>query len=141
MELKSTKDFTQQEFEAFFNDNMLGVDQAQMKKYGYFLYKDHYPTAFFSLIPVDSNAYWLRMLVIKKSPSIMLPVTIIQSAEDLSKSYGATKLFIHSKTEALNELLTQLGYKPTDQTLDTAIKATWWITSLESVDKQETYSQ
>ncbi|GAE92519.1 hypothetical protein JCM21714_1525 [Gracilibacillus boraciitolerans JCM 21714] len=137
MELKSTKELDQAAFESFFNENskMLDVDQAEMKKYGYFLYKDQQPTAFFSLLPVDGGeSYWLRTLMIKRSPSLMLPVTIIQSAENLTKSYGAKHLFIHSKTEILNQLLEQLGYTQTEQCLDPLIEANWWITSLESVD-------
>ncbi|SHM62563.1 hypothetical protein [Gracilibacillus kekensis] len=141
MELQSTKGLTQQEFEAFFCDQIPNFNQEEMKKYGYFLYKEHSPTAFFSLVPVDSNAYWLRMLVMKRSPSAMLPVTIIQAAEKLTKNFGATNLFIHSKTETLNQLLLQLGYTSTDQTLDPLIEADWWITSLASVDNQQIYSQ
>ncbi|WP_058308710.1 hypothetical protein [Gracilibacillus massiliensis] len=141
MELQSTNGLTQQEFDAFFSDHIPDFNQAEMKKYGYFLYQEHSPTAFFSLVPVDSNAYWLRMLVMKKSPTITLPVTIIQAAEKLTQSYGATNLFIHSKTENLNQLLVQLGYKSANKALDPEIKADWWITSLESVDKKATYSQ
>ncbi|MGN8646415.1 hypothetical protein ACTNEO_10545 [Gracilibacillus sp. HCP3S3_G5_1] len=140
MELKPTKDMEQQEFEAFF-DEKVPFEEVEMKKYGYFLYKQGKPAAFFSLIPVDRYAYWLRSLIMKRTGSVLLPVTIIQTAEKLSQSYGATSLIIHSKTDVLNELLTQLGYQPTDLAVEESLDASWWRNSLEDVDKRGDYTQ
>ncbi|MGP4038904.1 hypothetical protein ACTWP4_03180 [Gracilibacillus sp. D59] len=141
MELIPTKELEQKEFDAFFDEKVPHFEEVDMKKYGYFLYKQGKPAAFFSLIPVDRYTYWLRSLIMKRNAPVLLPVTIIQTAEKLTQSYGATSLIIHSKTAVLEQLLTQLGYNLTDQVLEESLQASWWITRLEDVDKTDTYTQ
>ncbi|QGH36353.1 hypothetical protein GI584_20905 [Gracilibacillus salitolerans] len=141
MQLKPTKELEQEEFEDFFDEKVPPFNEIEMKKYGYFIYKQGTPTAFFSLMPVDRDTYWLRSLIMKRSAPVLLPVTIIQTAEQLTQSYGATSLIIHSKTTVLEQLLTQLGYHLTDQALEESLQASWWITRLEDVDKNSGYTQ
>ncbi len=141
MQLKPTKELEKKEFEAFFDEQVPQFNEIEMKKYGYFIYKQGKPTAFFSLIPVDRHTYWLRSLIMKRNAPVLLPVTIIQTAEKLTQSYGATSLIVHSKTAVLEQLLTQLGYNLTEQVLEESLQASWWITKLENVDKTDSYTQ
>ncbi|UOQ87088.1 hypothetical protein [Gracilibacillus salinarum] len=138
--LKATNSISDQEFDAFFNQQLAMFDRDEMKKYGYFLYQQDQPAAFFSLLPVDRNSYWLRTLVMKQHVSKLLPITIFESAESLTHNFGASSLIVHSKTTILNELLTQLGYQQTEQVLDESLDASWWITTVSNVDKKHSYS-
>ncbi|MFD2655747.1 hypothetical protein [Gracilibacillus thailandensis] len=141
MQLIPTKELDQKEFEAFFDEKVPQFNEIEMKQYGYFIYKQEEPAAFFSLIPVDRHTYWLRSLIMKRNAPVLLPVSIIQTAEKLTQSFGATSLIIHSKTAVLEQLLTQLGYNLTDQVLEESLQASWWITNLEYVDKNNGYAQ
>ncbi|WP_066188112.1 MULTISPECIES: hypothetical protein [Gracilibacillus] len=141
MELKATKYLDDQEFQAFFDETMPGVEQVQHKEHGYFLYDHDLPIAFFTLIEMEDQVCWLRSLLIKRQAHILLPVSLIQSAEQLAANRQASHLVTHSTSQILDELFTQLGYKPSNQALDQSIEANWWITSLENVDKTSSYTQ
>ncbi|MDX8047729.1 hypothetical protein SH601_17360 [Gracilibacillus sp. S3-1-1] len=139
MELKMTKEMDKKEFECFFEEEEVPLES--MKEHGYFLYTDNKPIAFFALVPIEQTSYWLRTLLIKRGAPVLTPVTIIQTAESLSQNNGAESLVIHSKTTMLDELLTQLGYRPTDKEFGEHSEANWWITSLRNVDKNVSYTQ
>lgn len=141
MEIIATKALEEEEYKSFFEEETPEWDLAEMKQYGYFLYLRKEAIAFFTLVPVDGQAYWLNKLVMKKNTPILLPVTIIEAAEKLAKGYGAGSLYIHSHTAVLNDLLTQLGYHRSDHAIDKTIQGEWWITDIKHVDKPVTYIQ
>lgn len=141
MEIIATAAIEEKEYRCFFEDETLEWDIAELKENGYFLYRRKEAIAFFTLIPVEEKSYWLSKLVMKKDTPILLPVTVIEAAERLSKSYGAASLYIHSHTAILNDLLTQLGYHRSEQAIDQTLNAEWWITDIKSVDKPITYIQ
>ncbi|GAB2541976.1 hypothetical protein [Gracilibacillus alcaliphilus] len=141
MELKATKYLDQQEYIAFFDQTMSAAEYEQQKEGGYFIYQGETPIAFFSLIAVEEQLYWLRSLIIKRHAPILLPVTIIQSAEQIAFDNKATHLVTHSTSGMLDELFTQLGYQPSEKDLDSSLEAKWWITNLANVGKKRTYTQ
>ena len=141
MEIKATKYLDKQAFDLFFDQNRLVEDYNEQKDVGYFLYQGDQAIAFFSLIAVDDQKYWLRSLLMKRYAPLLLPVSIIQSAEQIATDQQASYLVTHSTNTMLDDLFTQLGYKRTNQALDHSIEASWWITNLANVDKNSSYTQ
>ncbi|KAB8127176.1 hypothetical protein F9U64_18440 [Gracilibacillus oryzae] len=139
MNLQATNSLSEQAFADFFGQETSIIKEAEMKQYGYFLYQNKRVIAFFALFPVDKMSYWLRAFVMKQSAPITLPMTIIQSAEQLTTNYGADQLYIHSKSEAVDDLLTQLGYQQAKKGPGNISEGTWWINNTLIVDKCSTY--
>ncbi|MFC4402853.1 hypothetical protein [Gracilibacillus xinjiangensis] len=139
MNLQATNSLSDKAFTDFFGSETALINETEMKQYGYFLYDKQEVIAFFALFPVDKVSYWLRAFVIKQGAPITLPMMIIQSAEQLTTNYGANQLFIHSKSDAVNDLLSQLGYQQAKHGPSNILEGTWWINNTLIVDKCSTY--
>ncbi|SES28070.1 hypothetical protein SAMN04487944_1339 [Gracilibacillus ureilyticus] len=139
MHLQPTNSLTEQAFTEFFGQETSLIKEDEMKQYGYFLYDNHKVIAYFALFPVDKISYWLRAFVMKQGAPVTLPITIIQSAEQLTADYGASQLYIHSKSEAVDDLLKQIGYQQEKQGPNRIFEGTWWINKALIVDKCSTY--
>ncbi|MFC4386501.1 hypothetical protein ACFOZ1_01630 [Gracilibacillus marinus] len=127
MQVAATNKITMEQFQAFFGQEIGLTDDIQMKQFGYFVYDNKVPVAFFSLFPVDKNSYWLRAFVMKQGMPLTFPMTLIQLAEELVKEYGANQLFIHSKSQLVTDLVSQLGYTQTDRAPTNMESGQWWI--------------
>ncbi|WP_054861224.1 MULTISPECIES: hypothetical protein [Gracilibacillus] len=141
MKLQATNTVTDQEFAQFFENKMSWITDDRMKQYGYFVEQDEKPIAFFCLYPVDKSSYWLRAFIMKKGAPFSLPLTIIQSAENLTYNYGAEKLYVQSRSETVDQLLKQLSYQQIPQGPSTEKQGQWWINDHLNVDKTEGYTQ
>ncbi|WP_163539111.1 hypothetical protein [Gracilibacillus sp. YIM 98692] len=141
MKLQATKSVDNHTFQQFFGSKLDILEDHQLKEYGYFVIIDNKKLAFFALVPVDSQNFWLRAFVMKENAPVTLPVMIIQSAEELAKYQGAENVYIHSSTKAVDDLLAQLNYQTTDKGIIEGKSGQWWINTQVNVDKKESYQQ
>ncbi|ENH95567.1 hypothetical protein J416_15417 [Gracilibacillus halophilus YIM-C55.5] len=141
MELQATKTVDSETFQAFFGDSEKIQITDEMKQYGYFICDQEETKGFFALYPVQHDAYWLRTFIMKQGVTVSLPLTMIQTAEQLTYNYGAHKLFIHSDSDALDQLLHQLSYQQTDEAPEAIDQGTWWMTYPEKSLTANSYTQ
>ncbi|QTN00874.1 hypothetical protein ERJ70_17230 [Sediminibacillus dalangtanensis] len=112
MKLIHTNRLDDQVLQRFFDGSWEAFRGKQnLKENGFLIEVQGEYKAFFALLPMERQVFWLKSLYIKEGVPSSFPWTVLETAMGLAGEKAADSVYIYSHQEALDTLLVLLQFE------------------------------